>query len=141
MQKVEFGIGFLIFMICFSFVINSLLSSPHKEPELMEGTMLLETLLKSKGVPENWESGNVEKIGLASAPNVLDREKVEELMKMDYKDAKDILGIKGDFRVILESESCKFTYGKAIPQEKSVKKFERPVVIDNELGKFYLYYW
>jgi len=93
----------------------------------------LETFLKNRGSPENWDSSDVEKIGLASSPNILDKRKVEELMKMEYKDVKEILRIKGDFRIILESESYKFTYGK--------KKFERPIIIDNELGKFYLYYW
>lgn len=141
MQKIEFGIAFLIFMISFSIVVDSLLSVPHREPELMEGEMILETFLKSGGAPEDWNSGNVEKVGMATAPNVLDRGKVEELMRMDYRDVKDILGINGDFRFILESDTLKLTYGKTLPQEKSVKKFERPIVIDNELGKGYLYYW
>jgi len=141
MQKIEFGVGFLIFMISFSFVIYSLLSFDHEKNESLEGEVLLETFLKNRGSPENWDSSDVEKIGLASSPNILDKRKVEELMKMEYKDVKEILEIKGDFRIVLDSESYKFTYGKEIPPRKSVKKFERPIIMDNELGKFYLYYW
>jgi hypothetical protein len=141
MQKIEFGVGFLIFMISFSFVIYSLLSFDHEKNESLEGEVLLETFLKNRGSPENWDSSDAEKIGLASSPNILDKRKVEELMKMEYKDVKEILKIKGNFRIVLDSENYKFMYGKEIPQQKSVKKFERPIIMDNELGKFYLYYW
>lgn len=141
MQKIEFGVGFLVFMISFSFVIYSLLSFDYEKSEPLEGEVLLETFLKDKGYPENWDSSNVEKIGLALSPNIMDKEKVEELMKMEYKDVKEILKIEGNFRIVLDSENYKFTYGKEIPQLKNVKKFERPIIIDSELGRFYLYYW
>ncbi|HDM22307.1 MAG: hypothetical protein J7J21_03245 [Methanomicrobia archaeon] len=141
MQKIEFGIAFLIFMISFSFIVFSLLSSEHDTGENMEGEILLETFLKEKGTPENWNSADVEKIGLAISPNVLDKNKIEELIKMDYKDVKSILGIKGDFRISIKTESYNMSYGKTVPSYASVRKFERPIVLDNELGEFYLYYW
>ncbi len=143
MQKIEFGIAFVIFMFSFSFVVHSLLSTEYGMDESQEGEILLETFIKSKGSPEDWESNpaGVEEIGLASSPNVLHRGKVEELMKINYKDVKEMLGTTVDFRVVIESESYRFTYGKILPRDKGVKKYERPILLDNELGKFWLYVW
>lgn len=141
MQKIEFGIGFLVFMISFSFVIHSLLSMEYERDEPREGKILLETLLKDRGSPESWDSSNVEKIGLAVSPNVLSKEKVEEFMKIEYKDVKILMEMEGDFRIRIESESYTFTYGKTVPEQKAVQRFERPILLENELGTFWFYYW
>jgi hypothetical protein len=141
MQKIEFGIGFVIFMVSFSFVIHSLLSLEYEREGPMEGEILLESFVKDEGSPVSWNASTVEEIGLASGPNILDREKIEELMRMEYKDVKVLLGIEGEFRIRLESDHYQFSYGKALPQQKAVQTFERPVIIENELGKFWLYYW
>lgn len=59
-----------------------------------------DSLIRTKGIPENWNSSNVNVIGLASEENVLNFAKVSEFIYMgnnEYTLTKNILIGKYDF--------------------------------------------
>ncbi|MBI4020336.1 MAG: hypothetical protein HY367_03305 [Candidatus Aenigmarchaeota archaeon] len=52
-----------------------------------------DALIRTKGIPEDWDDSNVRSVGLASAENIVDQEKVEEFLDLDYNTSKERLGI------------------------------------------------
>ncbi len=54
-----------------------------------------DSLVRTQGIPVNWESGNPSVLGLASSENILDDAKIEALLAMDYNSVKSLLGIEG----------------------------------------------
>ncbi|MFB6088389.1 MAG: hypothetical protein ABEK36_01270 [Candidatus Aenigmatarchaeota archaeon] len=51
-----------------------------------------DTLMLSEGYPQNWNSSNVQVIGLASTPNNLNKTKVQRFLGLDYEKVKSGLG-------------------------------------------------
>ncbi len=91
----------------------------------------LDSLVKTQGYPKNWSADNVELIGLADKPLVLDESKVLSFAGMDYNDAKYLLGLgRYDFRmdIIAESPSDSISIGKALDANVFVYSVRRTVV-------------
>ena len=62
----------------------------------MKAMQAIESMVKIKGYPKNWDESNVELLGLARKPNVLSESKLQQFAAMDYGNAKDLLLI-GDY--------------------------------------------
>ena len=52
-----------------------------------------DTLIRTRGFPEDWNPSNVQLIGLAEEENVLNQTKLISFVTMDYSEAKRILGV------------------------------------------------
>lgn len=73
--------------------------------ELVSAT---DSLILGKGYPENWNSSNVEVLGLASSPNRLDENKIESFLNLGYEEIKQKLGIGNkDFYLEIKNENGK----------------------------------
>jgi hypothetical protein len=58
---------------------------------------LSDLIIRIPGVPANWNSSNVEVIGLADEPQVLNSSKLAEFAKLSYADVTSIWGIPYNF--------------------------------------------
>lgn len=59
----------------------------------------IDSLVKTKGSPSDWNSENVELIGLAEKPSVLSESKLREFSSMSYTTVKELLWLGNyDFR-------------------------------------------
>lgn len=65
----------------------------------ISGMQITELLVKSKGVPENWELNSTETklIGLAYDDRNLSGQKISGFINMSYNESKELLGIDYDF--------------------------------------------
>jgi hypothetical protein len=52
-----------------------------------------DVLIRTSGVPDDWNTTTVKVLGLASDENVLNRTKVERFLSLDYNGSKRILGV------------------------------------------------
>lgn len=89
----------VVFIMMFWFIsIGSIENVTAKNRLGTSAITISEILLKSPGVPENWEQNysTAESLGLAVSyndQNVLSDEKLEEFMEIPYYDAKELLGL------------------------------------------------
>jgi len=95
---------FFLVLIPLLFIWNYVNIQSAEQRTLDEIEMLAltvsDSLIRTKGVPENWNSSNVNVIGLAEEENILDPEKVSEFLSMgnnQYSLTKSILTGKYDF--------------------------------------------
>jgi len=56
--------------------------------------MVSDALIRTPGIPENWNSSTVISPGLASRENVLDSTKVDAFINMSYEYTKTLLGLE-----------------------------------------------
>jgi hypothetical protein len=54
---------------------------------------ITDTIIRSRGYPEDWNESSVQIIGLASEENILNETKILTFVQMDYETVKRILGI------------------------------------------------
>jgi len=95
----------LSYVVLFRFVdVLDLDKSLTKNKLEADALSLSDILLKSQGVPYNWEknSSNVQMIGLASSPNVLNSEKLQMFTNMSYINATQLLGLSSQFYFYVE---------------------------------------
>ena len=94
----------------------------------------LDSLIKTKGYPTNWNVSDVELIGLAERPDVLSSEKVQNFIIMDYNIALDLLALgKYDFFFEIDSvnDDYDLNFGIVLVQ-KEVVRVERLVLYKEE---------
>jgi hypothetical protein len=135
-------IAIIIFLLMFTFLrqipINNLTEAmndfSYNEMRIYS-QQALDSMLKTNGYPTSWTSGDVEIIGLVERENIIDEEKITELLLLDYNDAKDLLALgKYDFNFSINSidDSKDFSFGLAVPADKEIIVFERIVYYGGE---------
>ena len=135
-------IAIVIFMMMFVVLrqlpISNLASAvndfSYSEMKIYSG-QAVDSMLKTNGYPTNWNNGNVVLIGLAERPNIIDSEKVEQLLLVDYESAKEALALnKYDFNFSIDSidDSLDFSYGVSVPEDKEIIVIERVVYYGGE---------
>ncbi len=67
-----------------------------------EAITILETFLKSKGIPENWNSTTVQTVGLVTSQNELSASRLLNFTSMSYADAKTALKVDYEFYFYVE---------------------------------------
>jgi hypothetical protein len=96
-------------------------------------------LVKSAGVPGDWDDTNVASIGLVSEPNVLDGGKIASFNGMDKGRIQELLGIRGfdfSFRVRAVDGTVLFDYGSTPAggsQQKDVIIIRRVAIYESDI--------
>ncbi|MBN2122329.1 hypothetical protein JW721_04735 [Candidatus Micrarchaeota archaeon] len=110
-NSIDFMIAVLIFAVILVFLIGFWFLNMAELSEMMGRDRLDSTsiavsdmLIKTPGVPENWEDGpsDVWAIGLATTQNVLSKEKVANFTALDYNESREIMGLDGDYYFYIE---------------------------------------
>ena len=104
-------VALFIFVLVFATMRGIWISNVQKAETEQEYNIMklkamqaIESMVKTKGYPKNWDGSNVELLGLARKQNVLSESKVMQFAAMDYSTAKDLLLIANyDFNFSLHS--------------------------------------
>lgn len=132
-------------MLLFNFYSNRLQEQVFREDFRDKASMLAEILL-SEGDPVNWESTNVEVIGLTNANGQISQSKWDELELVGYDQAKSKFGLAAEDFVIrigvIEGEFIG-TYGLADADlvDKEVVAFNRITSYENQAARLEVKVW
>jgi hypothetical protein len=96
---------FLTALILALFALNYTISQNSRQTEfnMMENAAMSvsDSLIRQPGIPQDWDSGTVTTLGLASQENILNETKLGELLSMENNTIKNLLGI-GNYELWLE---------------------------------------
>ncbi len=102
---------------------------------LTYGFQITDTLVKSPGKPGNWNETNVEVIGLSNNNLNVSSEKLNNLLKLDYNNAKYIFNIERyDFYfeiTDINNNNLTVPFG-LIPTGEDIVKLNRYIIYENE---------
>jgi hypothetical protein len=110
-NSIDFMIAVLIFAVILVFIvgfwflsiaeINGMIGRDRMDSAAIS---LSDMLVKTQGVPGKWEDepDKAASIGLAQTQNVLVKEKLANFSAMNYEEAKEIIGLDGDYYVYVE---------------------------------------
>ena len=97
----DFVISAVIFLLALALVVfawnySSLRISQQNELVPAESTLIMvsDALIRTPGIPQDWNITSVTSIGLASDENVLDTDKLDMFINMSYEYSKSILGLE-----------------------------------------------
>lgn len=144
--SVDLLLSCVIFAALLFFLYQTWLGNVQEWQRFWERTELEEravgetgVLLGSSGFPADWNALDVNVVGLAIRPHVLDPIKVAELASMDYNTAKQKMNIGAfDFRIELVSATSSFdqNIGLLPPIDSKVASIQRKVLIGGEDAVF-----
>ncbi len=153
---IDLTIGFTIFfagvVLLYLYSVNSSSETEATEQLNYDGNIIAESLL-SAGSPDDWNSGNVNKIGIAYA-NIINETKLERfysLANSDYQKTKELFNTRYDY---LFSLSVNMTINSQVTEQigkpgaspenintKNLVKITRFVFYKNKPSTMYLYVW
>lgn len=100
MWSLDFIISAVIFclalaLILFAWSFTSTQTAAQGQLSDMEsiGLEISDSLVRTPGQPQDWNSTSVQVIGLASDEGVLDQTKVDRFVNLSYEQAKQLLGL------------------------------------------------
>jgi len=138
------AIIFIAMIGIFFFTLNNFSADASKQNELLLMQELsleaTESLIRTQGLPQDWNSGNVQVIGLAEKENVLDEGKVLEFIQyVNYEQSKTLLGI-GNYdynitiqhlnRTIMTLQGQELQMGSGCADAKDILTVERYVLLN-----------
>jgi hypothetical protein len=133
------SIDVLVGIILFIFVLVTLrgvwlsnlesgYSQIHSVETQLLATQAIDVLLKTPGYPIDWSSSNVEVLGLADKPLVLNEAKVSEFISMSYEDSKSLLGLGSyEYRIDFNNNGTIFSKGPVIDSIGRIVSMKRVV--------------
>lgn len=146
----DFIIAFLIFLTIFLInfyswdsIERKIINTEDKYYFKSSVYQAVESLIKTKGEPINWEinPSSAEFIGLAGSENTLSNDKLAALNNSAYNLLKDAVLPTGDYQInIMNDSNLVFTTGSA-PQGSRITRVERLVRINNTNYKFVFKGW
>jgi len=128
------GVMLTAFFISWNAMIDSQLAAAEDEEMYTESQKTINHLINSPGVPSDWDQDNVEAVGLAERPRVLNRTKVEEFEELDYSRQRSLLNAQGFKLKLVEQDGNKlYNIGDEI-QSGDVNTFSRDVMFNDSKG-------
>lgn len=103
-------------------------------------------LARDPGYPQDWNTSNVQVIGLASSENILNPGKIQSFLNMSYSKAKILLSI-GDYEFHFEVLYMNSTlinglsFGSQPTNAEAVVPIERPVLYQGSPARMKLIIW
>jgi len=98
--SLDFALSLLIFMsalfamaLAWNFISASTLQNQELKELHMKAMTLSDALIRTSGIPQDWNATNVQIIGLAQDENVLNATKVDYFTTMDYDRARALMDI------------------------------------------------
>lgn len=142
----DFFLSFVIFLLLFAGFYfawnysNNLISDSYNTRSMeTRGVQASDVLIRTKGIPENWNSSNVVSIGIANSENVINKTLTLRLSTINYNISKALLGIQDfEYYLVIEdfNSSMIFTYGLNAPSSsKIILPITRYTLYDNESSK------
>ncbi|MFP4038719.1 MAG: hypothetical protein ACLFTA_02970 [Candidatus Nanohaloarchaea archaeon] len=122
--------GFMlsIFLISWNSIVNAQIADQRDRNLYTQGERTMKSILNRPGVPEDWNSSNVETLGLTSEPYVLEPEKIEEFEKLDFQRQRSLLKASG-FNLEIVGEDVLYSIGQD-PDSDQVFSFRRNALIN-----------
>ncbi len=124
-------ISVVSFMILYEKRVNSNMAY---EDMRMKAMQIANFLVKSPGIPQDWENNasSVMAIGLASAPLILSEEKVVNFTTLDYERAKTIFNVRHyEFNFVLMDSNNSILFSKGIESANESVSISRYVRFNN----------
>ncbi len=134
------GLAIMLLLLSYYFVLWDTFTEQYdaafrKDSADVALISISDQLVSSPGCPENWtlDPDNAPCIGLASTPNVLDREKVDAFSNLSYAYAKRAFGLDQDFLVRIESlDGARYSEVGAESNSTLVSEVSRLAVLDGQ---------
>lgn len=148
------AVAFSLVLITVFFIWNYTTAETSEKMEFkeMEGLALSvsDLLVRTRGVPADWNATTVKVLGLASEENVLNGTKAERFLDLDYADSKTIMGVPlydyyfrltgldGETVYVNQTEAVKGTY----PSDADIViPINRHGLMDGEVISMQLILW
>ncbi|MFB6166850.1 MAG: hypothetical protein ABEJ62_01150 [Candidatus Nanohaloarchaea archaeon] len=111
-----------------------------------EAFHLASLMVRTPGYPEDWNSTNVEIVGLAEPDHVIQDPKVQEMKDVGYSDLRAVMGLeRTEFFLNVTTPSYSGTVGKPPTGAGDIVVEERAVIVNSsnlfERGRLRLLLW
>lgn len=138
-----FFIIFITIIILFD-VYSTRLQKDVLREELQDKAFMLTEILLSNGIPADWNSENVQSIGLSTHDKHITEKRFDELKEISYEQAKGLFGLSGmDFyiRILEANDDFLGEYGNETETAKDIVSLRRIIFYENQAAQLEIRIW
>ncbi len=147
--SIDFASSLTIFIIVLAsvFLAWNYLSAQTQEQRAMDSMELFalevsDALVRTPGIPEDWNSSYVEVVGLASHENVIDPDKLNATESMGYDRLRLLMTGGYDFYLIISDiNGTTYLEKGSLPQNRTTVPVERYANYGDRIVKMKLCLW
>lgn len=147
--SIDFAASLTIFVLVLSslFMVWNFLSVQAQEQKALEKIELLalevsDSILRTPGIPEDWNSSNVDIIGLSYSDHIIDPSKLINLNSTPYDQARLLMTMGYDFYLKIEDLNGTVYLEKGyIDQNRTVVPVERYANYNDRIVKVRMVLW
>lgn len=123
-------LGFMlsIFLVSWNSIVDAQIADQGERELYQQGERTMKNILNSPGSPENWNSSNVEVVGFADRPHVLNESKIEEFDDLSSVEQKSLLKSSG-FNLEINGKYSSYEIGSD-PNASQVFGFRRKALLN-----------
>lgn len=141
----------VLFLVIFVWNYSNVQSAESLELKQIQTTAIetSDSMIRTGGLPDNWDSSNVRVIGLADDENILNKAKVISFINVPYSQARALLTGKYNFYfeltyvngTIIKDSGNNLTAGLQPLNERFVVPIDRYVVYEDKPARMRLIVW
>jgi hypothetical protein len=159
---IEMALAILLFSVSVGLYFRYV-STTHDDSEVNVETLMktakdISSSLVSQGYPEDWSTGNVQRIGLTNDDNRINETKLGNFRNLDYDETKSLLATQFDYYVFFRyrNGSSMIINGSAegigkqdvistnvttLQSMRSMVKVERILIFRSDIVRMIVYAW
>lgn len=122
------GVMLSVFLVSWNSIVDAQITDQRDQELYYQGERTMKNMLNSPGSPENWNSSNVEVLGFAERPHVLNESKIEMFESMSSSKKKSLLTAIG-FNLKIVGDEVIYDIGQT-PNASQVFGFRRDALLN-----------
>lgn len=122
------GVMLSVFLVSWNSIVDAQITDQRDRELYYQGERTMKNLLNSPGSPENWNSSNVEVLGFAERPHVLNESKIEEFKDLSSSEKSSLLSSIG-FNLKIVGDEVIYDIGQN-PNASQVFGFRRDALLN-----------
>lgn len=122
------GVMLSVFLVSWNSIVEAQIADQSERELYYQGERTMKNILNSPGSPENWNSSNVEVLGFAERPHILNRSKIEEFKDLSRSEKGSLLGTIG-FNLKIVGDEVIYDMG-GDPNASQVFSFRRDALLN-----------
>ena len=117
-----------VFLVSWNSIVDAQIADQRERELYYQGERTMKNILNTPGDPESWNSSNIESLGLADKPHILNETKIQGFKNLTGNEQRSLLN-SANFNLRINGEDVSYEIG-GNPNSTQVFSFRRKALLN-----------